>query len=67
MRDFLIALKEFAAEEDDLYKQERDNALKEASDRETLKKQAIPGLMKQNVIENINGIAKLEDEEGEDL
>jgi len=63
MRDFLIALKEFAGDEDDLYKQERDVALKEASDREDLKKQSIPGLLKQQAMDNFNGVAKLEEED----
>ena len=69
MRDFLIALKEFAGnDQDELFKQERDLALKEAEERENLKKQSIPGLLKQQAIENFNGVAKLkEDEEEEDL
>ena len=69
MRDFLIALKEFAGnDQDELFKQERDLALKEAEERENLKKQSIPGLLKQQAIENFNGVATLkEDEEEEDL
>jgi uncharacterized protein YnzC (UPF0291/DUF896 family) len=66
MRDFLIALKEFAGtDEDTLYEIEKQAALKEAEKREEMRKGAIPGLVKQKVIENFNGIAKL-DEEGED-
>lgn len=65
MRDFLIALKEFSgADEDTLYEIEKQEALKEAEKREEMRKEAIPGLVKQKVIENFNGIATL-DEEGE--
>lgn len=66
MRDFLIALKEFAGnDENSLYELEKQAALKEANEREEMRKSAIPGLVKQKVIENFNGVAKLDDE-GED-
>ncbi len=66
MRDFLIALKEFAGnDENSIYELDRQAALKEANEREEMRKSAIPGLVKQKVIENFNGVAKLDDE-GED-
>lgn len=66
MRDFLIALKEFAGnDQDSLYELEKQAAMKEAQEREELRKNAIPGLVKQKVLENFNGVAKIDDE-GED-
>lgn len=66
MRDFLIALKEFAGnDQDSLYELEKQAAMKEAQEREELRKKAIPGLVKQKVLENFNGVAKIDDE-GED-
>lgn len=64
LRDFLILLKEFAGkDQDELFEQEKQAALKEAQDREELKKKAIPGLLKQKAIDNFNGVAKIGDEE----
>ena len=66
MRDFLIALKEFAGEDqEDLYKQEQQIALKEAQEKENMKKQAIPGLVTE-AFTRPNGSADFDDEE-EDL
>ena len=71
LRDFLIWLKEFAGtDQEDLYKQERDIAVKEAQEKENMRKQAIPGLMRQEAFEKRNGaINNLDDEddEGEEL
>jgi hypothetical protein len=68
MRDFLVALKEFAGkDEDSLYHGEREIALKEAQEKEDIRKQAIPGLARQEAFETHNGHAKLDDEEEDDL
>lgn len=67
IRDFLVWLKEFAGnDEEELYKQERDIALKEAQEKENLRKQAIPGLIKEEAFERHNGAADFEEDE-EDL
>lgn len=68
MRDFLVCLKEFAgSDQDELYKQEQEIALKEAQEKETQRKQAIPGLMKQEAFERHNGRADLDGDEEDDL
>ena len=67
LRDFLIWLKEFAGnDQDDLYKQERDIALKEAQEKETMRKQAIPGLMRQEAFEKRNNLINLDENEDEE-
>ena len=52
-------------DQDELYKQERDVALKEAQEKENMRKQAIPGLMKEEAFDRNNGPAQLEEEENE--
>ena len=69
LRDFLVWLKEFVGEDqDELYKQEREMALKEAQEKEDTRKQAIPGLVKPQAFEraNDNGL-NFEEEEEDDL
>lgn len=67
MRDFLVCLKEFAgSDEGSLYQQEREIALKEAQEKENVRKQAIPGLVRQEAFETRNGHSKLDDDEEED-
>lgn len=67
MRDFLVWLKEFAGnDQDELYKQERESALKEAQEKENLRKQAIPGLIRQEAFERRAANGNLDDEDEED-
>ena len=67
MRDFLIWLKEYAGDDkDDLYKQEQQEAIKEAQEKENVRKQAIPGLIKPEAFQKSNGTLPTdEDEEDE--
>jgi hypothetical protein len=55
-------------DQDELYKQEREMALKEAQEKEDTRKQAIPGLVKPQAFEraNDNGL-NFEEEEEDDL
>lgn len=64
MRDFLVCLKEFAGnDESSLYEQEREIALKEAQEKENVRKSAIPGLVRQEAFETRNGHSKLDDDD----
>lgn len=67
MRDFLICLKEFAGEsQDELFKQEQQEAFLDAQRKEELRRQSIPGLAKPEAFEKRNGNLNLDEEEEED-
>lgn len=63
-----MLLKEFVGDnEDELYQQERAMAIKEAEEKDNMRKQAIPGLVKQEAFERGNGERGFDEEEYDDL